>query len=174
MTSPEDISSPAAKQAALRRMRNEALKLAAVGFEVFPLHRIASRTPPTCGCFDATTCGSVGKHPNVNAWPAVKTSDPKQVRALWFDFPLSGIAVATGRGSNLWVFDVDAKNGGLETLAELERKHGALPPTVVANTGGGGKHFYFTYPGPEYRNTAHKMGQGLDSRGDGGFVVAPP
>src|SRR5262245_50734778 len=48
------------------------------------------------------------------------------------------------------------------------------PPTLTAKTGGGGRHFYFQHPGGNIRPSAGKLGQGLDIRGDGAYVVAPP
>jgi len=53
---------------------------------------------------------------------------------------------------------------------------GPLPATVTVQTGGGGRHLYFSYPSFEVRkDTAGKLlGSGLDVMSDGGFVVAPP
>lgn len=36
-------------------------------------------------------------------------------------------------------------------------------------------HFFFEYPhGVEIRNSAGKLGPGLDVRGEGGYVLLPP
>ncbi len=56
----------------------------------------------------------------------------------------------------------------------MEREHGALPETVRAETGGGGEHHFFRHPGGEVRNSAGKLGAGVDVRGDGGYIVVPP
>jgi hypothetical protein len=58
-------------------------------------------------------------------------------------------------------------------LDELEGQHGPLPVTWVAKTGGGGLHYYFRSP-QEIRNSVAQLGPGLDIRGTGGYVVAPP
>lgn len=51
----------------------------------------------------------------------------------------------------------------------------AAPRTARARTGGGGSHLYFRYPaGPAVANSASFLGPGLDVRGEGGYVVAPP
>jgi hypothetical protein len=83
------------------------------------------------------------------------------------------IAIVTGRVSGLVVLDVDPGHGGAESLSKLEATHGALPRTVEVVTGGGGRHLYFAHPGELVRSHAG-LEQGLDIRGDGGLVVAPP
>jgi putative DNA primase/helicase len=72
------------------------------------------------------------------------------------------------------VLDIDAKSNGGQALAALEAEHGPLPATATALTGGGGRHLLFTHPGVEVRNSASRLGPGLDVRGDGGYIVAPP
>jgi Bifunctional DNA primase/polymerase, N-terminal/Primase C terminal 1 (PriCT-1) len=96
-----------------------------------------------------------------------------QIAAWWNRWPGAGIAVRTGRESGLFVLDVDGDQGG-DTLHELERERGELPETVRAETGGGGEHFFFRYPGYECRNTAGQLGPGVDTRADGGFCVVAP
>ncbi len=94
--------------------------------------------------------------------------------ARWFaHWPDANIGIVTGEISNLIVLDVDPKHGGDDSLADLERRFGQLPDTVEAGTGGGGRHLYFTHPGGFVPNRAG-LKQGIDLRGDGGYVVAPP
>lgn len=94
--------------------------------------------------------------------------------AAWFrDFPSANVAIVTGALSALVVLDVDAGHGGAESLARLEADHVRLPPTMEAITGSGGRHLYFTHPGGILHNRAG-FEPGLDLRGDGGYVVAPP
>jgi hypothetical protein len=59
-------------------------------------------------------------------------------------------------------------------MDRLVERFGMLPKTPAVLTGGGGCQFYFKYPESELRNSAGKLGDGLDIRGDGGYVVAPP
>lgn len=92
----------------------------------------------------------------------------------WFRrWPDGNVGVVTGAVSGLVVLDIDPKHDGDESLARLIREHGPLPHTVEALTGGGGRHIYFAHPGGILRN---KVGlhPGIDIRGDGGCVVAPP
>ncbi len=94
--------------------------------------------------------------------------------AQWFArWPDANVGIVTGEISNLIVLDVDPGHGGADSLARLERRHGALPETVTAQTGGGGRHYYFAHPGGLVPNRAG-LAQGVDLRGDGGYVVAPP
>jgi Bifunctional DNA primase/polymerase, N-terminal len=85
------------------------------------------------------------------------------------------VGVPTGKKSGVVVLDVDVDDGGLESLAKLERAVTPAPKTARARTGGGGIHVFFRYPrGTEIRNSAGLLGPGLDVRGEGGYVVVPP
>jgi RecA/RadA recombinase len=119
------------------------------------------------------------KRPPMAAWQNAATTDPAIVDAWWTElYRGHGVGIATGRGSGVFVLDVDVADGktGDETLAELEATHGPLPDTWTAITGSGGTHYYFALPlGVEIRNDAgRRLGPGLDIRGEGGQVVAPP
>ena len=59
-------------------------------------------------------------------------------------------------------------------LQRLEGDHGLLPSTWRFLTGGGGEHILFRHPGSTIPNSAGKIGPGVDVRGDGGYIVAPP
>jgi putative DNA primase/helicase len=142
-----------------------------VGFKVFPAFSIQN---------GACTCGgegcSAGKHPIGFLAPrGVRdaTGDINVVEGWWTQVPNANIGIATGKKSNLVVLDVDGP-AGEETLAKLERKFGSLPPTCRVETGKG-KHIYFRYPEniAKVKSVARKK-LGLDVRGDGGYVIAPP
>jgi hypothetical protein len=110
-------------------------------------------------------------------WSQQATQDPAQVEAWWnsdFGYPTDGVGIVTGTPSNLLVLDIDPRHGGVETLARLEEKHGPLPRTVTARTGSDGLHKFFEAGGGKYRSTVGLLGPGLDTRGEGGFVVAAP
>lgn len=84
------------------------------------------------------------------------------------------VAIRTGEDSAVFVLDVDMP-GGDATLAALVAEHSELPRTVTASTPSGGKHYYFRFPeGGSIGISAGKIGQKLDIRGEGGYVVAPP
>ena len=93
----------------------------------------------------------------------------------WKRHPLLNVGIATGPASDVFVLDIDPAKGGLETLRALRAQHGRLPLTPLVRTGSDGWHLYFDFPeGQEVTNSAGKLGPGLDVRGVGGYVVAPP
>lgn len=108
-------------------------------------------------------------------WEAFQRRVPSAPEvAAWFArWPDANVGIVTGSVSGLVVVDVDPRHGGAEALATLEREQGPLPSTVEAETGGGGRHLYFTHPGGAVRNRAG-LAPGIDLRGDAGVVVAPP
>ena len=114
------------------------------------------------------------KRPMVR-WQTFQRRRPSeaQVRHWLADHPDANLAIVTGALSGLVVLDVDPRHGGTESLEKWERTHGALPTTVESRTGGGGRHLYFAHPGREIRNRVG-LAPGLDLRGDGGVIVAPP
>ena len=92
----------------------------------------------------------------------------------WFQrWPDGNVGVVTGVVSGLVVLDIDPKHGGDSSFAKLIQEHGPLPHTIEARTGGGGRHVYFAHPGGIVRNRVGLV-PGIDLRGDGGCVVAPP
>lgn len=109
------------------------------------------------------------------AWEPYQSRRPAEAEIeAWFrKWPDANIGVVTGEISNLVVLDVDPQHGGTESLRELEERNGALPQTVQAVTGGGGRHLYFAHPLYPLRNRAG-LAPGLDLRAEGGMVVAPP
>ncbi len=103
------------------------------------------------------------------------TVDPDVARIRWQRTPQANIAAATGSRSGFWVLDIDMPDGP-ESLTALEAEHGPLPVTIEASTPRGGRHLYWTWltSGPEIRNSAGRIGKGLDVRGEGGSIVLPP
>lgn len=118
------------------------------------------------------------KVPTITAWQKEGTTDEARIRHWWTTAPDHGIGIVCGEASGLWVLDVDVAGdkAGDETLAELIDAHGPLPDTYEVVTGSGGRHIYLKWPqGQIIRNSASgALGPGLDVRGEGGFVVAPP
>lgn len=94
------------------------------------------------------------------------TTDPQRIRAMLTTHPTGLLAIRTGTVSNLLVVDIDPRNGGRLDFA-------LMVPTATVATGGGGWHLHYAHPGG---STAGKLSgrPGVDLKGDGGYVVAPP
>lgn len=121
-------------------------------------------------------CSSPGKHPRVRNGLNAATTDEKEVRRWWDRWPHANVGIKTGGESGLVVVDVDPGHGGAESLHRLVEARGRFfDDTRTVRTGGGGWHFYFRHPGELVRNdTGRRLGPGIDVRGDGGYVLAPP
>lgn len=150
-------------------MLDEARALAELGMRVFPCAHVD--TSGVCACIKGKLCDRPGKHPMVGDWPRNATCDPEQIAAWWKLRPHANIGIATGLGSGVAVLDVDGPEGRA-TLLALEQIHGPLPLTATASTAKG-HHYYFVVAGPVKTSTG-ELGKGLDTRGDGGYVIAAP
>jgi hypothetical protein len=131
------------------KLLEAALQWADAGFSVFPCVAGDKRPATPNGLYDATT-------------------DPEIIRRWWsLDHYNIGVAPAQ---SGCFVLDVDMPLGR-DSLAELEKDHGALPETLTIRTPRGGLHYWFTGECP---STVQKLGPKLDTRGTGGYVLVPP
>ena len=132
-----------------------ALGLAEKGYLVFPCRQGDKRPFTPHGLKDATV-------------------DPDVIRKWYSRNPDLNVAVACGpqpNGINLLAVDVDPKNGGDETWAMLTSECD-LPAGPVHTTPSGGWHYFYDAPA-DLRNTAGRIGKGIDTRGEGGYVVVP-
>ena len=100
------------------------------------------------------------------------TLDPETLTRL-FAQPCN-LGVVTGTRSTLCVLDIDVRDGkpGRDTLHAWEQQHGPLPSTRSATTWSGGQHYYFRCPTALPSKTG--LGEGIDFKADGGYVLAPP
>jgi len=135
-----------------------ALAYARHGLAVFPL-QYAGKIPMkgTHGHKDATTDESIIKR--------------------WFDptGEKKNIGIATGSISGFWVLDIDPRNGGEDSHQALKEEIGPLPCEWMVLTGGGGWHYYFKWNPAHPVKCGHLDGyEGIDLKGDGGYIVAPP
>lgn len=135
----------------------EALAYVDMGFSVFPVRQ--NKTPYTPhGCKDAK-CN--------------KTA----VKAWWGRWQDANIGIATGSVSGgIVVIDVDIDEDkgvyGDDSLRKWEKENGELPETWMVVTGRGGNHYY--YRTDKKVKNATGIYPGIDIRGEGGYVVAPP
>lgn len=153
-----------------------ALRHAALGLAVLPLHRPVEREGRRrCSCGKAD-CPSPAKHPvgRLASRGLLDASRDSVRLTSWFEREAWNVGIATGAASGIVVLDIDPRHGGEGSLAALEAEHGPLPPTWRFLTGGGGEHILFRHPGGTVKNSAGRIGPGIDVRGDGGYIVAPP
>lgn len=148
-------------------------KFSSFGWQVFPLHSwVQGKTRWGCSCGKAD-CTSPAKHPVVFTGVKAATTNATVIAEWWKRWPWANVGIATGVESGLIVLDIDPAAGGNESFDDMIGKFGKLPDTVEVFTGSGGRHIYFRHPGGVIRNSAGKLGPGLDVRGDGGYVVGP-
>lgn len=136
-----------------------AIKYATVyGWAVFPVSGKSKKPLTPHGCKDAK-------------------KDVGAIRHWWKKWPDASVGIATGSISNLIVIDedIDENKGidGIQSMRAWEKMHAPLPETVMAITGRGGSHLYYRYNGNDIKNRAGLL-EGVDVRGEGGYVVAPP
>src|SRR5207248_932921 len=95
----------------------------------------------------------------------------------WSD---AGVGIPTGKVNGIFVVEADTNKGhgvdGIANLRQLDEQHGALPQTLMAASPSGSLHYYFRHPGADgyVKNSSSELIPGVDLRGDGGMVVAPP
>lgn len=127
----------------------KALDLASAEIPVFPC---AADKRPTCAHgFKDATC------------------EPEAIRNLWCDHPGPLIGVPTGAASGIFVLDVDSAKH-IEADQWLERHAPYLPETREHRTKSGGLHILFKHR-DGLKNTASKIARGIDTRGEGGYVI---
>ncbi len=171
VTTPEPAT---AKQPDSSSIVTAALDYRARGWRPIQLHGLRKGSTTACTCRRGATCGrSTAKHPVDDDWQA---GDGETIADDYRRRPYAhNVGLRTGKASGLFVLDVDPDNGGQDNLDVLLAEHGSLPPTLTVRTGSGGTHYYFAYPeGVDLGNSAGRLGKGLDTRGEGGQVVAPP
>ncbi|MFF6977383.1 bifunctional DNA primase/polymerase [Streptomyces sp. NPDC008343] len=156
---------------------NAALAAAARGWHVFPL-RPGTKRPALHG---EAACPRTGQCVDGHVkWEQRATTDPGRIRAAWTRQPFN-VGIATGP-SGLVVVDLDmpkdkgssdAPAGAATFRALCERAGHAVPDTYRVRTASGGEHLYFTAPpGIRLTNTAGTIGELVDTRTWGGYVVA--
>jgi hypothetical protein len=152
----------------MARTTRQALEYASRGWSVVPVHT-ARVGRCSCGRDD---CPAPGKHPRVR-WEAAmhEAASPEQVASWWDRWPDANIAVVTGSVSGIAVLDVDPRAGGEEALERLEGRWGALPRTVEARSGGGGRHLWFA---TKEELPSAVLAAGLELKAERATVIAPP
>jgi RecA-family ATPase len=150
-------------------MRDRAVELARQGFPVFPLVAGTKDQPAIPDWMDRPAKGEY--------FSRVPSSDPDRVYTMWTEAsgnPLDyNIGICT---NNLLVFDLDVKDGknGIKVFAELVKELGLRETTIATLTPTGGQHRFYKLPNSDKaRPTVGALGEGIDTRGWNGYVVAP-
>jgi hypothetical protein len=140
-----------------------ALSYARHGIPVLPVHTPGDDRLCSCG---RESCDRPGKHPRLRRGLTDASTDPRRIEMWWARWPDANIGLRTGIVMD--VADVDSADGwhGLRHLLG-----GAMPFGPQVRTGGGGWHFWFQPTG--FGNRVRLI-PGVDWRGAGGYVVAPP
>jgi hypothetical protein len=129
-------------------MKEAALKYLDLGFNVLPIR------PDT-------------KRPYVE-WTIYQRErvEPHEVDDWWMHWPKANVGIITGSISGIFVLDIDSPG------AKVYTKDKGIPDTPIAATSKG-VHIYFDYPSFLLGNKSDTK-IGMDIRGEGGYVVAPP
>ncbi len=156
-----------------RELIAAACEYVGLGLPIFPLH--APNDAGECSCGNRS-CSSNGKHPRTRQGFKDATLDLGTVKTWWNWWPLANIGIRPLEG--MLVIDEDPRNGGEDSLRDLESQAGTLPTTITASTGGGGLHLYLTFA---KRQTAgileiakSSILPGIDIKTANGYLVAPP
>jgi len=137
------------------KLHKSALEYAANGFAVFPLKPNTKKTLTENASRDATVDES-----HINEW--------------WLKEPLANIGLST---SGHLILDVDVKDGinGEASLEGIESTYTRLPLTLTQKTPSGGKHYIFRNSTGQYIPSRKNCpAKGIDSRCNGGYIVAAP
>ena len=101
------------------------------------------------------------------------TLDEDQIAYWWGKRPEAMIGFPTGAKTGIVALDIDVDPtkgiDGRDTLIHLP----TLAETFTVLTPRGGSHCYYQHPGVPIGCTTGKLGLGIDTRGDGGYVIAP-
>jgi hypothetical protein len=134
--------------------------------------------------FPVAPLGKVPALKDLN-WAEIATRNPAALARWWRATPYN-VGIVTGSRSGIVVVDLDTSHGdapppecsgmshGLDVLTRLaDQAGGDLPATFTVTTPTRGQHLYYRPPpGVELRNTQGKIGWLVDTRGEGGYVVA--
>jgi hypothetical protein len=160
-----------------------ALYYASRGWAVFPVYPMRS-SPGGVKCACGKSDCSKGKHPMTMNGRNGASLDTKKITEWWSgEWADANIGIATGRESSLFVVDLDDKHdgrrqreGSKNIRALADGKDFGSP--LIAKSGSGGVHLFYSSlrAGSDLclGNTESKLAQDVDTRGEGGYVVAAP
>jgi hypothetical protein len=145
-----------------------------LGFQVFPCYEVRGNI---CACSDKENCSHAGKHPKVPWTDPVNCTNDYDTMVDWFSNKFHGSNIAVNCSlSNIWVIDIDTKNGagGMESYSSLIHEFDIPPETRQHITPSGGFHIFFKQDSDNLISTTAGAYPGIDIRGVGGYVLLPP
>jgi Bifunctional DNA primase/polymerase, N-terminal len=125
----------------------------ALGWHLFPVVPLERNPMTKRGCNDAT-------------------NDLDALHKRWRKAPDANIGVHCGR-SGICAVDIDPRNGGEASVAALASKGLMFPRTLRAITASGGFHLIYRAH-DAVKNSASKLGAGIDTRGGNGYILLSP
>jgi len=132
-------------------MIDAALSLSSTGIPIFPV--------------------KADKSPYIYSWQDKATTDPLIVQKWWRQWPEANVAMPTGDKSGFVAVDVDVKNGvdGYESLSSIEAMFGVQGTRRIETPSGG---IHLIYSCNQWVKNRVGILDGIDVRGDGGYIVA--
>ena len=115
------------------------------------------------------------KAPLISAWQSRATRDPHTI-AQWQANGVSAWGIPCGAANDLFVVDLDVDKDTGEQVGQASvlamPRYAALLDKANVRTPSGGLHIYLKhFEGA--RNSTSKIGPKIDTRGEGGYVIAP-
>jgi len=147
-----------------------ALRYAALGWHIFPVWGAQNGK---CKC--RRLCNSPAKHPVSHIVPRGQddaTTDEATIRRWYAQMPDAGVAVFL-KPSGMVAIDIDPRNGGFETMDDIEARNGPLSSDVLQYTQAGGEHRLFKLAADNEIALPGKLGPGVDVKRNGYIVLAP-
>lgn len=154
-------------------MLHAALVYARQGLAVFACHwpipqRVAGWVGWGCSCHQPD-CARAAKHPLTVHGFKDATTDADIVQGWWQRWPQANIGIPTGVGFD--ALDLDGHTGVHNARAFVEEHRIDWSTAPLVRTGSGGWHLLIAPTG-----AGNRVGllEGVDYRGAGGYVIAPP
>jgi hypothetical protein len=142
------------------------------GFIVLPTaYPVFTEDRVECSCSRGINCPSIGKHP-IHSYRFIDPSNYEDKKDRYLkEFENNPNLNIGFKVMGYSVLDVDNKNGGDKSLAQLLRDYEINFDHVISVNCSNGQHIYAS--NTHLKNTAGVIGKGLDIRSEGGFIVAP-
>jgi hypothetical protein len=156
------------KTGATGQNKATALRYAAEGLHVVPLH--GKKKDGGCTCGDPA-CAEPGMHPRTKNGIQDATTDVGLIEKRWTKWPKAKIGIATG--ADVGIVAVVAKGeAGRATMRRFGDENKA-PRTVTFQTDDQERTYLFRVHGVHLRERMEDIAEGVSVVGDGDFVVAP-